>query len=136
MYFFTQLNHEGGSRTVRKAGDGSWKPTDGRKPVKQQGKEIGSKMNLKFYKGSGPNAEKTDWLMIEYRLNKDDLLTMKTTTKADRENVEGKDDHRNRDVGLDGGDYGVGPEVMAVGSEEGYYKEEPHQETMEYYRLN
>ncbi|XVF87420.1 hypothetical protein PTKIN_Ptkin18bG0118600 [Pterospermum kingtungense] len=66
-----------GTRPNRAAASGYWKATGTDKPIITPGGSqcLGMKKALVFYKGRPPKGEKTDWMMIEYRLLDDYFLS-------------------------------------------------------------
>lgn len=71
-YFFTPRNqkHQNGGRPSRLTGDGYWKATSGEKKVRYNGEIIGFKQVLVFYQGKHGKAEKTNWIMHEYKVKR------------------------------------------------------------------
>ncbi|KAK7338131.1 hypothetical protein VNO77_18731 [Canavalia gladiata] len=57
-----------GTRTNRATGVGFWKATGRDKVILSNGKRIGSRKTLVFYKGRAPRGQKSDWIMHEYTL--------------------------------------------------------------------
>ncbi|KAG1358674.1 putative NAC domain-containing protein 72-like [Cocos nucifera] len=48
-------------------GSGYWKSTDGQKPIREDGRIVGYKRNLRFYLGPNhSNSTSTKWVMTEY----------------------------------------------------------------------
>ncbi|XP_058100558.1 NAC domain containing protein 50-like [Magnolia sinica] len=74
MYFFSTRDrkYQNGSCPNRSAGDGFWKATTADQAVSESNKVIGYKSRLVFYKGKPPKGKKTNWIMHEYRINKQD----------------------------------------------------------------
>ncbi|XVF40428.1 hypothetical protein PTKIN_Ptkin01aG0112700 [Pterospermum kingtungense] len=71
-FFFSPRDRKypNGTRPNRAAASGYWKATGTDKPIiTSAGSQcLGMKKALAFYKGRPPKGEKTDWIMIEYRL--------------------------------------------------------------------
>ncbi|KAI3446655.1 hypothetical protein Pfo_003320 [Paulownia fortunei] len=69
-YFFTPRDkkYKGGSRPNRAAGDGYWKATGADIIIKHNGKEVGYRKSLVYYKGKHPGGTKTNWIMQEFRV--------------------------------------------------------------------
>lgn len=71
-YFFSPRDRKypNGVRPKRAAGLGYWKATGIDKPILTSAgaKQIGVKKGLDFYTGRPPKGEKSDWTMVEYRL--------------------------------------------------------------------
>ncbi|KAF8395835.1 hypothetical protein HHK36_019789 [Tetracentron sinense] len=77
-YFFTPRDRKypKGDRRDRAAGDGFWKATETKKPVRSNGGTlVGYKRSLVYYKGKPPNGKKTNWLMNEYSVSDNVILT-------------------------------------------------------------
>ncbi|KAK8608045.1 hypothetical protein V6N13_023481 [Hibiscus sabdariffa] len=72
-FFFSPRDRKypNGMRPNRAAASGFWKSSGTDKPIiTSVGSQcLGIKKALVFYKGRPPKGEKTDWVMIEYRLN-------------------------------------------------------------------
>lgn len=71
-FFFSPRDRKypNGTRPNRAAASGYWKATGTDKPIITCGGSqcVGMKKALAFYKGRPPKGEKTDWMMVEYRL--------------------------------------------------------------------
>ncbi|KAK7275433.1 hypothetical protein RIF29_16550 [Crotalaria pallida] len=78
-YFFSHKDkkYPTGTRTNRATAAGFWKATGRDKVIYSNGKRIGMRKTLVFYKGRAPHGQKSDWIMHEYRL--DDNNTNDTT---------------------------------------------------------
>ncbi|KAF8395764.1 hypothetical protein HHK36_019715 [Tetracentron sinense] len=77
-YFFTPRDRKylKGDRPDRAAGDGFWRATEAKKPVRSNGGTlVGYKRSLVYYKGKPPNGKKTNWLMNEYSVSDNVILT-------------------------------------------------------------
>ncbi|KAL5998862.1 hypothetical protein ACLOJK_009810 [Asimina triloba] len=88
MYFFTRWKPRCNSRSSRQAGDGFWKATVGSAAVmeKETGMILGYKRGLKFHKGIPEKAEKTTWLMDEYKIDKADHPAAAAATTSSHSN--------------------------------------------------
>ncbi|KAI0530639.1 hypothetical protein KFK09_000186 [Dendrobium nobile] len=73
-YFFSHRDKKylTGSRTNRATKTGFWKATGRDKPIYLKQKLVGMKKTLVFYKGRAPNGQKSDWILHEYRLERDE----------------------------------------------------------------
>ncbi|XP_002971251.2 NAC domain-containing protein 67 [Selaginella moellendorffii] len=71
-YFFSprERKYPNGARPNRAAASGYWKATGTDKPIcsSTDGRKVGVKKALVFYKGRAPRGAKTNWIMHEYRL--------------------------------------------------------------------
>ncbi|KAK2353474.1 hypothetical protein P8452_74061 [Trifolium repens] len=78
-YFFSHKDkkYPTGTRTNRATAAGFWKATGRDKVIYSNGKRIGMRKTLVFYKGRAPHGQKSDWIMHEYRL--DDNTTTNDT---------------------------------------------------------
>ncbi|URE13339.1 No apical meristem (NAM) protein [Musa troglodytarum] len=61
-----------GTRTNRATAAGFWKATGRDKPIYSRRRLIGRRKTLVYYKGRAPNGQKSDWIMHEYRLEKNE----------------------------------------------------------------
>ncbi|XP_061353281.1 NAC domain-containing protein 43 [Gastrolobium bilobum] len=70
-YFFSHKDkkYPTGTRTNRATTAGFWKATGRDKVIYSNGKRIGMRKTLVFYKGRAPHGQKSDWIMHEYRLD-------------------------------------------------------------------
>ncbi|XP_055819546.1 NAC domain-containing protein 43 [Solanum dulcamara] len=70
-YFFSHKDkkYPTGTRTNRATAAGFWKATGRDKVIHSNGKRIGMRKTLVFYKGRAPHGQKSDWIMHEYRLD-------------------------------------------------------------------
>ncbi|EXB83818.1 NAC domain-containing protein 43 [Morus notabilis] len=82
-YFFSHKDkkYPTGTRTNRATAAGFWKATGRDKVIYSNGKRIGMRKTLVFYKGRAPHGQKSDWIMHEYRLddNTIDSTNVETT---------------------------------------------------------
>ncbi|KAF5731997.1 Transcription factor [Tripterygium wilfordii] len=69
-YFFSHKDkkYPTGMRTNRATAAGFWKATGRDKVIYNNGRRIGLRKTLVFYKGRAPHGHKSDWIMHEYRL--------------------------------------------------------------------
>ncbi|KAF7826244.1 nac domain-containing protein 43 [Senna tora] len=67
-----------GSRTNRATAAGFWKATGRDKVIYGNGKKIGMRKTLVFYKGRAPRGQKSHWIMYEYRLQHQHNSTSQT----------------------------------------------------------
>ncbi|XP_074263470.1 NAC domain-containing protein 43-like [Silene latifolia] len=70
-YFFSHKDkkYPTGTRTNRATVAGFWKATGRDKVIHSNGRRIGMRKTLVFYKGRAPHGQKSDWIMHEYRLD-------------------------------------------------------------------
>ncbi|XP_010525243.1 PREDICTED: NAC domain-containing protein 43-like [Tarenaya hassleriana] len=70
-YFFSHKDkkYPTGTRTNRATAAGFWKATGRDKNICSNGRRIGMRKTLVFYKGRAPHGQKSDWIMHEYRLH-------------------------------------------------------------------
>ncbi|KAH9625921.1 hypothetical protein KSS87_023441 [Heliosperma pusillum] len=70
-YFFSHKDkkYPTGTRTNRATVAGFWKATGRDKVIHGNGRRIGMRKTLVFYKGRAPHGQKSDWIMHEYRLD-------------------------------------------------------------------
>ncbi|XP_054784585.1 NAC domain-containing protein 43-like [Prosopis cineraria] len=76
-YFFSHKDkkYPTGTRTNRATAAGFWKATGRDKVIYGNGKRIGMRKTLVFYKGRAPHGQKSDWIMHEYRLEDNNTST-------------------------------------------------------------
>jgi hypothetical protein len=86
-YFFSHKDkkYPTGTRTNRATAAGFWKATGRDKVIYSNGKRIGMRKTLVFYKGRAPHGQKSDWIMHEYRLD-DNTTTNDTNLVSMRSN--------------------------------------------------
>ncbi|XP_057251661.1 putative NAC domain-containing protein 94 [Beta vulgaris subsp. vulgaris] len=85
-YFFTPRDkkYKNGRRPNRRAEDGYWKATGADKTIKKDdGREIGFRQKLVYYRGNAPKGVKTSWMMYEFRVNGPSLLDSSLKWKRD-----------------------------------------------------
>ncbi|GLT79829.1 hypothetical protein SLA2020_513030 [Shorea laevis] len=72
-YFFSHKDkkYPTGVRTNRATASGFWKATGRDKVIYSNGRRIGMRKTLVFYKGRAPQGQKSEWIMHEYRLDDD-----------------------------------------------------------------
>ncbi|KAG8663693.1 NAC domain-containing protein 43 [Manihot esculenta] len=70
-YFFSHKDkkYPTGTRTNRATAAGFWKATGRDKVIYSNGRRIGMRKTLVFYRGRAPHGQKSDWIMHEYRLD-------------------------------------------------------------------
>ncbi|KAL0331597.1 UNVERIFIED_CONTAM: NAC domain-containing protein 12 [Sesamum angustifolium] len=70
-YFFSHKDkkYPTGTRTNRATAAGFWKATGRDKVIYTNGRRIGMRKTLVFYRGRAPHGQKSDWIMHEYRLD-------------------------------------------------------------------
>ncbi|KAG8389902.1 hypothetical protein BUALT_Bualt01G0027200 [Buddleja alternifolia] len=71
-YFFTPRSkkYPNGQRPNRCTPDGYWKANGADGEIRSNREIVGYRKTLCFYKGNPPSGTKTNWLMHEYRINK------------------------------------------------------------------
>ncbi|KAI3707153.1 hypothetical protein L6452_25418 [Arctium lappa] len=76
-YFFSHKDkkYPTGTRTNRATAAGFWKATGRDKVIYSSFTRIGMRKTLVFYKGRAPHGQKSDWIMHEYRLDDNTLVT-------------------------------------------------------------
>lgn len=86
-YFFTSTTkkYPNGKRPDRAAGNGFWKPSGKKIPIRSKagGEVIGYKRVLVFYEGKSRNFVKTDWKMHEYKLAEHGTASTSTAPPGD-----------------------------------------------------
>ena len=80
-YFFSHKDkkYPTGTRTNRATAAGFWKATGRDKIIYSNGRRIGMRKTLVFYKGRAPHGQKSDWIMHEYRLD-DNIISPEDVT--------------------------------------------------------
>ena len=68
-FFFNPVDYKysNGNHFNRQTETGYWKPTGQDREIKSGNNKIGTKKTLVFYKGRGRAAERTNWVIHEYR---------------------------------------------------------------------
>ncbi|KAI8572942.1 hypothetical protein RHMOL_Rhmol01G0240200 [Rhododendron molle] len=83
-YFFSHKDkkYPTGTRTNRATAAGFWKATGRDKVIYSNGRRIGMRKTLVFYKGRAPHGNKSDWIMHEYRLLDDSIADTNCVSDA------------------------------------------------------
>ncbi|KAJ0802566.1 putative transcription factor NAM family [Helianthus annuus] len=76
-YFFSHKDkkYPTGTRTNRATAAGFWKATGRDKVIYSSMRRIGMRKTLVFYKGRAPHGQKSDWIMHEYRLDDNTIIS-------------------------------------------------------------
>ncbi|XP_062179697.1 NAC domain-containing protein 2-like [Phragmites australis] len=64
-----------GSRTNRATPNGYWKTSGKDRTIVLNSRAVGMKKTLIFHEGKAPKGDRTDWVMYEYKMEDDDLVS-------------------------------------------------------------
>ncbi|KAK9067922.1 hypothetical protein SSX86_012033 [Deinandra increscens subsp. villosa] len=80
-YFFSHKDkkYPTGTRTNRATAAGFWKATGRDKFIHSSLRKIGMRKTLVFYRGRAPHGQKSDWIMHEYRLDDNSIITQESS---------------------------------------------------------
>ena len=85
-FFFTKKNYKynKSSRSNRSTKKGYWKITGKERGIKARRSKavIGKKRTLTFYKGRGPEAKRTSWVIHEYYLPRNEVTSCSKQTEV------------------------------------------------------
>jgi len=64
-----------GSRTNRATPNGYWKTSGKDRIITLNSRTVGMKKTLIFHEGKAPKGDRTDWVMYEYKMEDEDLVS-------------------------------------------------------------
>ena len=64
-----------GSRTNRATPNGYWKTSGKDRTIILNSRVVGMKKTLIFHEGKAPKGDRTDWVMYEYKMEDEDLVS-------------------------------------------------------------
>jgi hypothetical protein len=64
-----------GSRTNRATPNGYWKTSGKDRTIMLNSRVVGMKKTLIFHEGKAPKGDRTDWVMYEYKMEDEDLVS-------------------------------------------------------------
>ncbi|XP_062231426.1 NAC domain-containing protein 82-like [Phragmites australis] len=64
-----------GSRTNRATPNGYWKTSGKDRTIMLNSRNVGNKKTLIFHEGKAPKGDRTDWVMYEYKMEDEDLVS-------------------------------------------------------------
>lgn len=64
-----------GSRTNRSTPNGYWKTSGKDRTIELNSRIVGSKKTLIFHEGKAPKGNRTDWVMYEYKMEDNQLVS-------------------------------------------------------------